>query len=346
MSLHLPARRATQIAVRATISTSKPSSPSSFHLQNQHAYLLPLTQRRNAWFDIFRGKKNRNVGNEALTRQLTEKEKADRTMQLQERLLNRDQGSTIFDDEIKEGEGEGGRGKVAEKQKKSALDGYSHMKEHTAWGIDPEPRWRTAYQRKKVLQHVRRSNQPLSKAEIIALTEREDHTKTEMLPTSTKKLVPLARQIAGKTVEDAIIQMRFSKKKMAKEVQHQLERARDFAIARAGMGLGQANGEVLETPRKIVTKEGKKLVVRDPTRLYVDQAWVGKGPMRGMRINYHGRGRRSRMRKPSSTLSLILKEEKTRIRLHDERVDKAAKKAPWVHLPNRPVTAQRQYYSW
>lgn len=47
-----------------------------------------------------------------------------------------------------------------------------------------------------------------------------------------------------------------------------------------------------------------------------------------------------------SVINMVLKEEKTRIRQHEERVAKEAKKAPWVHLPNRPVTAQRQYYSW
>ena len=42
----------------------------------------------------------------------------------------------------------------------------------------------------------------------------------------------------------------------------------------------------------------------------------------------------------------MLKEEKTRIRLHAEREQKAKDKKVWVQLPNRPITAQRQYYSW
>lgn len=45
-------------------------------------------------------------------------------------------------------------------------------------------------------------------------------------------------------------------------------------------------------------------------------------------------------------LAIVLKEEKTRIRLHEERVEKQKKAKPWVHLPNRPVTAQRPYYTW
>jgi hypothetical protein len=45
-------------------------------------------------------------------------------------------------------------------------------------------------------------------------------------------------------------------------------------------------------------------------------------------------------------LSVVLKEEAARIRLHEEREMKEKNKAVWVQLPNRPITAQRQYYSW
>jgi len=48
----------------------------------------------------------------------------------------------------------------------------------------------------------------------------------------------------------------------------------------------------------------------------------------------------------SSGLSVILKEEKTRIRLHEDREKKERNKKVWVQLPNRPITAQRQHYSW
>ena len=42
----------------------------------------------------------------------------------------------------------------------------------------------------------------------------------------------------------------------------------------------------------------------------------------------------------------MLKEEKTRVRQHEERQQKLAKRKVWTQLPNRPITAQRQYYSW
>lgn len=48
----------------------------------------------------------------------------------------------------------------------------------------------------------------------------------------------------------------------------------------------------------------------------------------------------------ATDFTLKLKEEKTRLRLYDEKIEKEAKAKPWVHLPNRPIYAQRPYYSW
>jgi hypothetical protein len=45
-------------------------------------------------------------------------------------------------------------------------------------------------------------------------------------------------------------------------------------------------------------------------------------------------------------ITVILKEEKTRIREAAEREAKKLRQGPWVHLPDRPVTGQRQWYSW
>ena len=49
---------------------------------------------------------------------------------------------------------------------------------------------------------------------------------------------------------------------------------------------------------------------------------------------------------PNTGISVVLKEEKTRIREHKEREAKKLRQGPWVHLPDRPITAQRPYYSW
>lgn len=122
-------------------------------------------------------------------------------------------------------------------------------------------------------------------------------SKSHDFKTSTKKLVPLARQITGKTVEEAIIQMRFSVKKAAKEVKEHLEHAKNEAIVRRGMGLGKEKDYVT---RKIRTKDRKVLKVNDPTRLYIDQAWVGKG-LWGKSLDSRARGKVYILKNPTTS---------------------------------------------
>ena len=205
----------------------------------------------------------------------------------------------------------------------------------------------------------------LTRTQMIKRMERESLSKSHFLKTSVKKLGPLARQITGKTIDEAVVQMRFSKKKMAKEVQKHLEHARDEAIVRRGMALGSTTG-VVDSPTTIETKQGRKRTVTDRTELYIDQAWVGRGKY-GRALDHRARGQIYIMRTPVTSsylsmlalvirasvltiiptgISVVLKEEATRIREHDERKQKERKRKLWVQLPNRPITANRQHYSW
>ena len=68
-------------------------------------------------------------------------------------------------------------------------------------------------------------------------SEREVQLRSPLIKTSRKKLQPLARQIAGKKLSEAMVQMRFSKKRAAVEVLRHLEYARNRANL-GGMGLG------------------------------------------------------------------------------------------------------------
>ena len=45
-------------------------------------------------------------------------------------------------------------------------------------------------------------------------------------------------------------------------------------------------------------------------------------------------------------ISVLLKEQATQIRLAREREEKRQRKKVWVNLPDRPITAQRQYCLW
>lgn len=116
----------------------------------------------------------------------------------------------------------------------------------------------------------------LTKAQTLRKEERVLHSRSHDFKISVKKLVHLAKQISGKTVEEAIVQMRFSKKKVAKDVKEHLEAARNEAMVARGMGL-KLGVEKDFRPLEIITKDGKRVKVADPTTMYIDQAWCGKG---------------------------------------------------------------------
>jgi len=208
--------------------------------------------------------------------------------------------------------------------------------------LDPDPRGRRRWERKMVIREIQKRGR-LSKAQLLKRQERVLMSRSHDFETSVKKLVPLAKQIAGKTVEEAIVQMRFSKKKVAKDVKEHLEHAKNEAIVRRGMGLGSNDKEF--TPTQIITKDGKRVKVADPTTLYVDQAWCGKG-LFGTTMDHRARGQIYVMKNRTTSLTVVLKEEATRIRLHKERETKEKNRKVWVQLPNKPITAQRQFYSW
>ncbi|KAI4212230.1 MAG: hypothetical protein LQ351_005100 [Letrouitia transgressa] len=194
-----------------------------------------------------------------------------------------------------------------------------------AAALDPNPRARKRWQRKMVIREVRNRGH-LTKAQQIARTEREHVSKSAMLKTSVKKLSPLARQIADKPIEEAIIQMRFSKKKAARDVKKHLEYARDQAIVTRGMGLGkvqtwQENDENKENLIKthqqgkekrewsgmiVEDRKGKRRFVDDRSSIYVDEAWVGRGTYE-KELEYRARGHANVLRHPeTSKLAFIL----------------------------------------
>lgn len=164
--------------------------------------------------------------------------------------------------------------------------------------LDPQPGIRKRWERKMVIRDIRRRGRR-SRTEKLKMTERESLSRSHFIKTSVKKLGPLARQITGKTVDDAIVQMRFSKKKAAKEVKDHLEHARNEAIVRRGMGLGEAQSTKGE-PVDIELKNGRRRTVTDRTGLYIDQAWVGRGAY-GRERDYRAFGRSNMLRPPTTS---------------------------------------------
>lgn len=216
--------------------------------------------------------------------------------------------------------------------------------------IDPNPKARKRWERKKIIQEIRKRGR-LTKKEIIMATERESLVKSHWFKTSVKKLGPLARQIAGKNIDEAILQMRLSKKKAAKDVMEHLELAKNTAIVRHGMGLGKTKTGEQASPNKPITvilKNGDKKTITDPTSIYIAQAWVNRGPYDSA-WDHRARGKINLLRLPYTGLSVLLKEEHTRIREWKDREARAKRQRKsmlWMQLPDRPISAQNQYYSW
>ena len=155
-----------------------------------------------------------------------------------------------------------------------------------AAALDPDPDSRMRWERKMVIREITKRGR-LTRAQLLKKQERELISKSHDFKTSVKKLVPLAKQITGKTVDEAITQMRFSKKKAAKDVKEHLEHAKNEAIVKRGMGLG-LDGKPFKS-LNIKTNDGKRVRVSDPTTLYVSQAWCGKG-LFGTTPDYRARG--------------------------------------------------------
>ncbi|GAB7343380.1 hypothetical protein MBLNU457_1419t1 [Dothideomycetes sp. NU457] len=328
------------------------STPQCLHASTT----LSLTARRT-FFGLF-GKKKSKSGNPVLD-EFMKKAPSKQNPTIERGDLA---SSSIFDDDSNKTKRTDQR--TDAKPERSGTDeleigGEKRSVYNMATILDPRPHARERWQRKMVIRQIKKGGR-LNKEDFLARTERESSTKSPNLKTSIKKLNPLARQIAGKTLEEAITQMRFSKKKVAREVLEHLEYARDRAIVSRGMGLGgvapseegdEGNGAaaapVFES-KDIVLKDGKRHRVTDPSKMYIDQAYVGRGPY-GKLPDYRARGRLFLMRTPWTHLTVKLKEEATRVREHEEREEKRERKRlnkVWVPLPDRPINGQRQYYSW
>lgn len=237
---------------------------------------------------------------------------------------------------------------VPEDENQGTLPLEQRDKHTMSMTLDPNPERRKKWERKMIIREVRKRGR-VTKKEVIMATEREALVKSHWFKTSVKKLVPLARQIQGKSVDEAILQMRFSKKKVAKDVMEHLEHAKNVAIVRYGMGLDKPDEkEAKIQPVDIILKNGDTKTISDPSKIYIADSWVNRGPYH-KEYDHRARGRINIMRPPHTGISVVLKEEKTQIREWKDREARALRQRKsmlWVQLPNRPVSAQNQYYSW
>ncbi|KIM25952.1 hypothetical protein M408DRAFT_17144 [Serendipita vermifera MAFF 305830] len=102
--------------------------------------------------------------------------------------------------------------------------------------------------------------------------------RTRVLHASHRKLNKLANQISGKPIDYAILQMKFSEKRISAQVQRLLEE----------------------------TKQKAKEQDMNLDQLVVSQAWVGKGPKSPKKIDIRARGKFGVIRKSRSTMTIRL----------------------------------------
>ncbi|KAI4655085.1 uncharacterized protein J4E79_008150 [Alternaria viburni] len=270
----------------------------------------------------------------------------------------------------------------AKYRKGEQQEGLKEDKKLMDMSLDPDQKARRRLERKLVISGVKRHGR-MTKAQKLLRTERQSLYRSQLLPTSTKKLQKVVNQIAGKTVSEALVQLRFSPKRVARDVIKGLEIAQNEAIAARGMGLagedaavsrwkkqraatdagrpkdtwdyktsktnGSLEAKSVKVPffkdTTIQLKDGSKKVVRDPSEIYIDQAWVGPGQS-WKTPEFRARGAINMLKHRTTSFSVLLKEEKTRLRISDEIQKKRDNRKLWTALPDRPVTSQRQYCLW
>ncbi|KAJ5155971.1 Ribosomal protein L22 bacterial/chloroplast-type [Penicillium capsulatum] len=259
--------------------------------------------------------------------------------------------SSIFADDVTGPSGPKPRRRSEQAQKEGeagqeAVPLEKRSKDRMQLALNPNPKAQLRWEKRMVVREIRKRGR-VPKPVQIKRTERESLSKSHWFKTSVKKLGPLARQIAGKNIDEAILQMRFSKKKAAQDILGHLEHAKNVAVVRAGMGLPDAGAEPTK-PITITLKSGERKKITNPTSIYIEQAWVNRGPY-GFGMDHRARGQIHRLRPPVTGITVLLKEEKTRIREWKDREAaelRRRKDQLWTQLPDRKITAQNQYYSW
>jgi len=204
--------------------------------------------------------------------------------------------SSIFEDEVLAGP----KPEELSAKEKAVKDAPPRNPEYMAAALDPDPANRRRWERKMLIREITKRGR-LSKTQLLKKQERQIISKSHDFKTSVKKLVPLAKQITGKTIDEAIIQMRFSVKKAANDVRAHLEHAKNEAIVKRGMGLGHD----LSQPLRIQTKKGKRVKVKNLTTMYIEQAWCGKG-LYGRTPDHRARGQINMMKNRTTGKCMLL----------------------------------------
>ncbi|KAK7049530.1 hypothetical protein VNI00_005561 [Paramarasmius palmivorus] len=153
--------------------------------------------------------------------------------------------------------------------------------------------------------------------------EKKGHSQkasTSPFVISPQKLNMLGRQISGKPIDYAILQMQFSSKKASNRIMNMLAQARDHAVGYKNM---------------------------DKDKLIVSEAWVGKGQYT-KQIDIKGRGRYGIRTTRRARMTVVLKEGKT---LEEKKAAERAYKMKRIvaasHVrENKPLRNPGAMWAW
>ncbi|GBE79630.1 mitochondrial 50S ribosomal protein L22 [Sparassis latifolia] len=156
----------------------------------------------------------------------------------------------------------------------------------------------------------------------VAPVAKKKHTQhkysTGNFKISHRKLNMLGRQISGKPIDSAVLQMMFSEKRASKRIKSMLAVAKDHA----------------------------KLKGLDEKKLIVAEAWVTKGPHVVKRIDIKGRGRFGIKEHPDSRMHVVLKEGKTKTELLAEERARKLKRIVSAGIVREDVPLRNPGPAW
>ncbi|KIM53803.1 hypothetical protein SCLCIDRAFT_410787 [Scleroderma citrinum Foug A] len=148
---------------------------------------------------------------------------------------------------------------------------------------------------------------------------REHKYSTANFKISHRKLNMIGRQISGKPIDHAIMQMQFSEKRASNRIKSMLVTARLHATVYKNM---------------------------DSSKLVVSEAWVTKGPKQLKRIEPRGRGKFGIRVHPDSRMHVVLRPGKTYEQVRTEQRERRLKRIVSAGLVREDVVLRNPASFW
>jgi large subunit ribosomal protein L22 len=154
---------------------------------------------------------------------------------------------------------------------------------------------------------------------------------------SHRKLNMIGRQISGKPIDHAIVQMQFSEKRATSRIKSMLATAKLHATAYKNMD-----------PSKLIVCKSRYIYISKsgPSNTCIAEAWVTKGPKQLKRLEPRGRGKFGIRVHPDSRMHVILREGKTFEQLKKEQRERRLRRIVSAGLVREDVPLRNPARTW